>query len=504
MMQAAEPSATGRTSTRPPLVRLQDITKRFGTLTANDGVTFNITQGRIVALLGENGAGKTTAMNVLAGIYCPDLGSIAIDGRTLELGSPRASVAAGIGMVHQNFKLVETLSGEENISLAIDGGEFWRRSRPNERVTALLADLGFNLNLSARVWQMSLAYRQQLEILRTLAAGARILLLDEPTSVLSPFESKALFAILRNIASSGRSVIVSSHRLAEVLDVANDVIVMRQGQVVHRGGAQDCDAASLVKLIVGDRAVARTTRPATAIGETILKVDRLSVLDDFDLGAVRDASFELRAGELVALVGVTGNGQSELIDAIGGMRPIAAGQIVVPRASRWRGFAFIPAEHLGTGLSPNLSIADNSILGRQREPPFNRIWLDTATVNRRARNITARFGVKADVAVPVRRLSGGNIQRVLLGRELIGDPDLIVADYPTRGLDVAAAAQIRSALVARANAGAAVLMSSEELDESFAIATRLLVMHRGQIVADLRPTHTDMETVGRLMTTGRA
>jgi simple sugar transport system ATP-binding protein len=503
-MQIAEPGAAGRTSTRPPLVRLEGITKRFGALTANDGVTFDIAPGRIVALLGENGAGKTTTMNVLAGIYCPDAGSIAIDGRSLEPGSPRASIGAGIGMVHQNFRLIETLTGEENISLAIDGERFWRRSRSDERVTTLLDDLGFNLHLAAKVWQMSLAQRQQLEILRTLAAGARILLLDEPTSVLSPFESKALFAILRNIASSGRSVIVSSHKLAEVLELAHDVIIMRQGKVVHTGGAADNDAASLVKLIVGDRIVARSARPATAVGKILLKVDRLTVLDDFDLAAVRDASFELRGGELIALVGVTGNGQSELIDAIGGMRSIEAGEIVAPQSPRWRGFAFIPAEHLGTGLSPNLPIADNSILGRQRERPFNRIWFNAATIKSHAQHVTARFGVNADIAAPVRRLSGGNIQRVLLGRELMGDPDLIVADYPTRGLDVAAAAQIRSALVARANAGAAVLMSSEELDESFTIATRLLVMHRGQIVADLQPATADIETVGRLMTTGSA
>ena len=368
-MQVAEPGATGRTSTPSPLVRLDDVSKRFGTLTANDGVTFDIAPGRIVALLGENGAGKTTVMNVLAGIYCPDAGSVAIDGRSLELGSPRASIASGVGMVHQNFRLVETLTGEENISLAIDGGRFWRRSRPNEAVTTLLADLGFNLNLSAESgrcrWRS-----QQLEILRTLAAGARILLLDEPTSVLSPLESNALFTILRNIASSGRSVVVGSHKLTEVLDVANDVIVMRQGKVIHRGGAQDRDAASLVKLIVGDRIVARNARPATAVGKSILRVDRLSVLDDFDLVAVRNVSFEVRAGELVVLVGVTGNGQSELVDAIGGMRSIAAGVIVALHSPHWRGFAYIPAEHLGTGLSPNLSIADNSILGRQREAPL--------------------------------------------------------------------------------------------------------------------------------------
>jgi simple sugar transport system ATP-binding protein len=503
-MQATELGVTGWTSARPPLVRVQGLTKRFGGLSANDGVTFDVAPGCIVALLGENGAGKTTTMNVLAGIYCPDAGSIAIDGLSLELGSPRASVAAGIGMVHQHFRLVETLTGEQNISLALDRGRFWRRTSQNDRVTALLADLGFNLNLAAQVWQMSPAQRQQLEILRTLAAGARILLLDEPTSVLSPFESKALFALVRNIASSGRSVIVSSHKLAEVLDVAHDVIVMRQGKVVHRGGAGECDSASLVKLIVGERAVARSARPAAAIGKAILKVDRLSILDDFDLIAVRDISFKVRAGELVVLVGVTGNGQSELIDAIGGMRPIEGGQIAAPRATCWRGFAFIPAEHLGTGLAPSLPIADNSVLGRHRETPFDRIWLNPATVRARARNVTGRFGVNADIVTPVRRLSGGNIQRVLLGRELIGDPDLIVADCPTRGLDVAAAAQIRGALVARANAGAAVLMSSEELDESLAIATRLLVMHRGEIVADVAPAAANLETLGRLMTTGRA
>jgi general nucleoside transport system ATP-binding protein len=219
---------------------------------------------------------------------------------------------------------------------------------------------------------------------------------------------------------------------------------------------------------------------------------------------VHNVSFVVRSGELVVLVGVTGNGQTELIDAIGGMRLLTAGRILVPRADRWRGFAFVPAEHLGTGLAPNLSIADNSILDRHCQAPFDRSWLAPAAVWRRAHEVTARFGVTADVHTPVRRLSGGNLQRVLLGRELMGNPELIVADYPTRGLDVAAAAQIRNALVERTNAGAAVLISSEELDEAFAIATRLLVMHRGEIVADVVPGEVDMESLGRMMTTGRS
>jgi general nucleoside transport system ATP-binding protein len=504
VMEVAEPGVSGRIFPRPPLVRLQGITKRFGTLCATDGVTFDVPHGRIVALLGENGAGKTTTMNILAGLYCPDAGLVAIDGVDLELGSPRASVAAGVGMVHQHFRLVETLTGLENISLAVDHGRFWRRTVPNETVRALLTNLGFKLNLAAQVWQLALAQRQQLEILRTLAAGARVLLLDEPTSVLSPLESNALFAIMRNIASSGRSVIVSSHKLAEVLAVADDVVVMRQGRIVHRGPVQDVDTSSLAKLIVGERVIAQNRRPVALVGDPILTVERLKTLNDFGLVCVHNVSFNVRSGELVVLVGVTGNGQTELIDAIAGMRPLAAGRIFAPRSDRWRGFAFVPAEQLGTGLAPNLSIADNSILDRHRLAPFDRSWLVPAAVERRAREVTARFGVTADVDTPVRRLSGGNLQRILLGRELTGNPELIVADYPTRGLDVAAAAQIRNALVERANAGAAVLISSEELDESLAIATRLLVMHRGEIVADFAPAEVDMESLGRLITTGRS
>ena len=466
-------------------------------------MSFDIPRGRVLALLGENGAGKTTTMNVLAGLYLPDAGQVEVDGNLLALGSPRASVAAGIGMVHQQFRLVERLTGFENVSLAIHGRRFRQPSGADDRLIALMAELGFDIDLALPVWQMPLARRQQLEILRTLAAGAKILILDEPTSVLSPVETRGLFEIVRRIAASQRSVVLISHKLSEVLEVADDVVVMRAGRVVHVGPAANSDPNSLARLIVGERELRAGTRPAAEVGDVVLTVNSVAVEDHRGARVVRGASFEIRGGELVAVIGVAGNGQSELMEAIGGIRRIVAGRIAAPRSAGRRSFAYIPGEHLGTGLAPGLSIRENAILGHHRRAPFGG-WLGRRLVAERSRRVVASFGVQANDRSPVRRLSGGNLQRVVLGRELIGDPALVVADYPARGLDVSAAAQIRSALIERARAGAAVLVSSEELEESLEMATRILVMHGGEIVADLPASGADLETIGRLMTRGRA
>jgi len=484
-----------------PLIRLEGVTKRFGPLLANDDVSFDIPADRVIGLLGENGAGKTTAMNVLAGLYLPERGRILLDGEPLPLGSPRASVAAGIGMVHQQFRLVETLTAFENVSLGLHRGRLLQPAGADDRIEALMAEVGFEIDLAARVWQMTLAQRQQLELLRTLAIGARILILDEPTSVLSPLETARLFAIIRRIAASGRPVVLISHKLLELLEVADQLVVMRAGRVVHEGPAGGIGAAQLARLIVGDREIRHGGRPPGPFGEVALRVDDLAVENDLDLPAVHGASFTVRAGELVAIVGVTGNGQAELMDAIGGLRRYTHGRIDAPGRPGGRRFAYVPAQHLGVGLAPNLPLIDNAILGHQRQRPFG-WWLRGHLVRKRASEVADRFAVTADPAAPVRRLSGGNLQRVVLGRELHGDPALIVASYPTRGLDVAAAAQIRDALVARARAGAAVLVSSEELDESLEIANRILVMHRGKIVAERDPTRLEVDELGRLVTTG--
>ncbi len=496
-------STLGEAGGEPSLVRLEGVTKRFGALLANDDVSFDIPAGQVLGLLGENGAGKTTAMNVLAGLYLPERGRVLIEGEPLSLGSPRAAVAAGIGMVHQQFRLVETLTAFENISLGLHRGRLLQPSGIDDRIRALMAEVGFEIDLAARVWQMGLAERQQLELLRTLAVGARVLILDEPTSVLSPLETARLFAIVRRIAASGRAVVLISHKLLEVLEVVDRLIVMRGGRVVHAGPAGGLDPAWLARLIVGDREIRHGARPPKSFGKVVLRVEDLAVANDLDLPAVRSASLTVRAGELVAIVGVTGNGQTELMDAIGGLRRHTRGHIHAPGHRGGRNFAYVPAQHLGVALAPDLSLADNAILGHQRRPPFG-WWLRRGLLRERAREVVARFAVMADAAAPVRRLSGGNLQRVVLGRELRGEPMLIVASYPARGLDVAAAAQIRDALVARARAGAAVLISSEELDESLEIANRILVMHRGRIVAERDPTRLDMAELGRLVTTGGA
>lgn len=486
-----------------PIVVVRGISKRFGALIANHQVSFEVGEGRILGLVGENGAGKTTLMNVLAGIYLPEKGEILIDGEPLPLGSPRASVESGIGMVHQSFKLVETLTGFENISLGLHRKAVWQPVSLPEAVEDLQETLGFSLDLRAPVWQLSLAERQQLEILRTLALGCRLLILDEPTSVLSPIEAEKLFAILRRIADSGRAVVLISHKLDEVLSVADDLVVMRAGRVVHTGRAAEAEIGRLAKLIVGDREIIPGRRPRAPLGETILRVMGLTVHNDLGLPAVHEVDLEVRAGELVVIVGVAGNGQTELLDAIAGMRRPSAGTVWSSVSTRPRLFAYVPERHLGMGLAPGLPLIDNAILGHHRRPPFG-WWIRVRQQVRLAEEVTARFGVQTPLRAPVRRLSGGNLQRAMVGRELHGEPELIVACYPTRGLDVASAAQIREELVRRAEQGAAVLVASEELVESLEMAGRVLVLHRGRLVAELDPDEADPSVIGRLMTTGEA
>jgi ABC-type uncharacterized transport system ATPase subunit len=495
---AARDDRTGK-----PLASLCGITKAFGRIIANDQVSFDIHGGRILALLGENGAGKSTVMNVLAGLYAPDAGVVEIDGEPIAIGSPSLSIRNGIGMVHQQFKLVETLTGLENIALAVDRGRLLQRRHLGAALAGLIDELGFEIDLARPVWQLSLARRQQIEILRVLAAGARVLVLDEPTSVLSPLESRGLFRIIKEVARSRRAVVLITHKVSEALELADELVVMRAGTVVYKGAAAEVSIADLTRHIVGDRRIPRTTRPVRAAGDIVLSLDHLSVHDDRGLPAVRNASFEVRAGELVVLLGVTGNGQSELLEAIGGLRPSHAGSCSLARAGAGRDFAFIPARHLGTGLAPSFNIRENAILGRQRRPPFGR-WLLPDRIDRRAEQVAGKFAVTVPITAPVRFLSGGNLQRIVLGRELHDDPPLVVAAYPTRGLDIAAAAEIRNALVRRAEAGAGVLVASEDIEEFVGIASKVLVMHSGEIVGSFTPEEVDIQTIGHLMTLGGA
>nr|WP_249730088.1 ABC transporter ATP-binding protein [Chelatococcus sp. YT9] len=485
-----------------PVLKVEHVTKSFGDVLANSDVSFAVPAGSVVALLGENGAGKSTIMNAVCGLYLPEAGRILIDGQPMELGSPAAAVTAGVGMVHQQFKLVDTLTGYENISLATDRGRFLQRHVVPAALTDLMREVGFELDLAAPVWTMPLAARQQLEILRVLAQGARLLILDEPTSVLSPRETEQLFAIVKRIAASGRSIILISHKLAEIEDVADHLVVMRGGCVVFEGPNQTLTRDDIAELIIGKRVVRAGQRPHAAPGERQLSLRNVSIAARNGVTVVSDVSFDVHGGELVAVLGVTGNGQSELFDAIGGLLRHTSGRINAPRRAGRRAFAFIPARHLGIALAPGLSLEDNALLGAQRRPPFGP-WLAPSQVRLHARAVLDSFDVRADPSSATRRLSGGNLQRVVLGRELASQPSLIVASYPTRGLDIASATQIRAALAQRAAAGTAVLMASEELDESLEIATRVLVMSSGRVVADLAPHQFERDAIGRLMTAAR-
>ncbi len=507
MKHAIDPVKTAMVAaeqgTEPALLSFHNIAKSFGRIRALDGVEFSVQAGRVTALLGENGAGKSTIMNILTGLYLPDQGHIEIDGKPLPLGSPSASAKAGIGMVHQQFRLIERLTGYENVSLALHKGRLRQPRGADATLAATLESLGFDLDLVRPVWQLTLAERQQLEILRTIACGARVLVLDEPTSVLSPLETGGFYAIIRHIAASGRAVVLISHKIREIMEVANDIVVMRRGQITHQGPTSDTNSSELARLIMGDakNAAPLAARRPAPIGEIMLRLSGVTVNGSHGALAAGPIDISLRRGELAVILGVTGNGQTELMEAIGGLRKISAGSVEAPRKGQFRDFAFIPSQHLGTAIAPGLSVADNAILG---QPEAARPLLQRAAIRARTDKVVRRFDVKLDPDAPLGSLSGGNLQRIVLGRELSRAPSLIVADCPTRGLDPGTANLIRAALIQATHDGAAVLSSSEDIEESIAIATRILVMVGGAIVADLRAEDTSYDEVGALMTASGA
>jgi simple sugar transport system ATP-binding protein len=499
----------------PPLaVEMRGIVKRFPAVVANDGVDFDLRAGEIHALLGENGAGKSTLMNVLAGLYRPEEGTIRVDGREADFHSPRDAIAAGLGMVHQHFTLVPSQTVTENVLLGLDRPRFRLQLGRYEAEIARLAD-GFGLRVDPRtkIWQLSVGEQQRVEILKMLYRGVRVLIMDEPTAVLAPQEIEDLFATLRSMVASGHSIVFISHKLREVLEIADRITVMRHGRVTAAGlPAAGATRTQLAELMVGRSVLEYVEKSPAHPGAVVLSLERVEAENDKGLPALRGVSLQVRAGEIVGIAGVAGNGQSELAQVITGLRP-CRGRIVLNGAETAnrppgevirRGVAHVPEDRTGVGTAPNLSVTDNLIMKRYRDAPIAHGWvIDTGQARRVAEHLKADYSITApSTETAVRLLSGGNLQRLILAREIDGDPKLLVAVQPTRGLDVGAIEGVHRLLLARRDAGAATILLSEELEEVIGLSDRVAVMYEGRLKGPFDVDEINVTGLGILMTGG--
>ena len=495
-------------SSTPFAVELTDIWKRFPGVIANAGATLQVKQGTIHAVLGENGAGKSTLMNVLAGMYRPDAGEIRINGTQFWFRSPSDALAAGIGMVHQEFRLVPSFTVAENVVLGASD-RILRRGSIESQVADLAQQFGLNIDPARPVWQLSMGERQRVEILKTLWRNAQILIMDEPTAVLTPGEADELGAVLREMANTGRSVIFISHKLHEVKEFSDEATVLRDGRTVAASlKVQDTDTSELAGLMVGSSPVTTNRPPARDHGESLLEVRGLEALDDRYLSAVQDLNLDVHSGEIVGIAGVSGNGQREMAQAIAGLRPTKSGTVKISGidlthalpVDRFKaGLGYVPEDRLGVGLAPRLNVIENAILRNYKQLRQGPLLVEEK-MSMHCQDIVDKFGVRTGpLDDPIAGLSGGNLQRLLVGRELSGEPKVLVAAQPTRGLDVQGVKAIQDLLVAERSAGAAVLLISEDLDELLTLSDRLLVMHSGKIVGEFDPVTAERHDIGAAM-----
>jgi ABC-type uncharacterized transport system ATPase subunit len=492
-------------------VRMQGITKRFPGVLANDNIDLAVRQGEIHALLGENGAGKTTLMKILTGLYQPDEGQIWVGDRAVVVRSPRDAIKLGMGMVHQHFMLVQSHTIAENIILGLDAPRFVLNLRRVEKEVAELADrYHLSVDPRAKIWQLSVGEQQRVEILKALYRGARILVMDEPTAVLTPQEVQELFATLHRMADEGHTVIFISHKLGEVMSIADRITVLRRGKVVDTVTARDTNRKALAQMMVGREVLFRLEKKESRAGEAVLEIEDVSVRNDKGLEALHSLSLTLRQGEILGIAGVAGNGQRELAEAIVGLRPVTNGSIRVagedvtnrsPREVMDRGVGYIPADRTSVGLVMGLSVADNLILKCYRKPPIcSGFFLDSEAITEHAEELVQAYDVVApSVRTRTRLLSGGNLQKLILAREISSRPALMVAVYPTRGLDIGATEAVRRLLLEQREAGGAILLISEDLDELLSMTDRIAVMYEGQIMGLVDAEAASIEELGLMM-----
>jgi ABC-type uncharacterized transport system ATPase subunit len=502
---------------RAPVLELRGITKRFPGVLANDGIDFELQRGEVHALLGENGAGKSTLMNIVYGLYRPDEGEVRVNGKPITLHSPKDAIQHGIGMVHQHFMLIPVMTVAENIVLASEprrAGGLLDLNAAEKQAEELARTFKFAVNPRARVENISVGQQQRVEILKALYRGADILILDEPTAVLTPQEASELFEILRTLQREGMSIIFISHKLNEVLAIADRITVLRRGKKIEtlpRAGATE---AQLARLMVGREVLLRVDKKPPELGETLLAVENLRVLDDRELEAVRGVSFAVRAGEIVGIAGVDGNGQTEFVDALTGLRRATTGTIHVrgrditresTREVLEHGVAHIPEDRQRRGLVLEFTLAENLALEEYRSRPNSRLgWLFPRRLVARARKLLREFDVRGGgPQTRAAALSGGNQQKVVVAREVARDPHVLVAAQPTRGLDVGAIEYVHRRLVEERDEGRAILLVSLELEEILGLSDRILVMYEGSIVGEFTPDVSE-EELGIAMTGGRA
>jgi ABC-type uncharacterized transport system ATPase subunit len=494
-----------------PAVEMKGITRTFPGVLANDNVDFDLKVGEIHALLGENGAGKSTLMNILTGLYRPDQGEIRVRGERVHFNSPKDAIKAGIGMVHQHFMLVPSHTVTENILLGLEHPRFFMRLPEfDKEIVTLEQRFGLKVDPRAKIWQLSVGEQQRVEILKMLYRGADILIMDEPTAVLAPQEIGELVKTLRAMVGEGKSVVFISHKLNEVMEVADRVTVLRRGKVTAAGvPAANMTQSELAHLMVGRAVLFSLDKKPQPPGAAVLEVENVHALNNRQLPALRGVSLAVHAGEIVGLAAVAGNGQSELAEVITGLRACTQGRILVDgeemqnrstRVAIEAGVAHIPEDRNHVGTSPNLSVTENLIMKCYRHPPVARGWaLSHVAARARAQMLKQEYEIMVpDVQTPVRLLSGGNVQRTILAREISEEPDLMIAVQPTRGLDVGAIEGVRRLLLEQRENGAAILLISEELEELISLSDHIYVLYEGEIMGEV--SDGDIDAIGQMMT----
>ncbi len=489
----------------PPLVVLEQVTKRFPGVLANDSVDLDLREGEVHALVGENGAGKSTLMRVLYGMYPLDSGRILLRGQEVKIGSPRDAIALGIGMVHQHFILVDPFTVTENVILGDEGGAILDGEDSERRVGELAQSYGFQIDPKATVEDLSVGEEQRVEILKALYRGVSILILDEPTAVLTPTETVDLFANLRKLKDDGKTIVFISHKLDEVLEIADRITVLRRGRVIGETRPAETSKAKLAEMMVGRPVLFRLEKPQVQIGEPILHLEALE-----GEGKLNGVSLDVRAGEILGIAGVEGNGQRELAEVVMGLRQPSAGRVTVDgdditersvRQIRNAGVGYIPADRHEQGLVLDMSVWENAVLGRHDDPPFSSRWgvLSIRRIKELAERLVKLFDVRTlSIDASASTLSGGNQQKLILARELETDPKLLVASQPTRGLDVGAIEFVWRQILEQKAAGRAVLLISAELDEIYALSDRILTIYEGRITGEF-PPDTPPDLLGRAM-----